>query len=107
VNDFLIYSLVGALTTWTIRISPIQRVLKRIFPEWGVIHELFDCDLCLGFWVFSALAFPFRMNLLYYWFEIPVLSEFLTGMITTFVVHTFKTGLQTKFTTIMVNNYDE
>jgi hypothetical protein len=90
----------GRLIVWFIQINGLTR---RLFDLHPLLEELRDCDLCLGFWVFSPLAFVLGVNILEPIY-VPVLSEALTGMAVTFATHLAVLGWQTKFG--MVNLYD-
>lgn len=52
-TQFVLYLAAGRLLTWLLQISGLMR------PVWGKhpkLKELAECDLCLGFWVYLALA---------------------------------------------------
>lgn len=68
----------------------------------GFLHDLFACDLCLGVWTFAILSFFFKANLLQSFFYIPVLSEFITGGVTSLVVHLLRIGFQAEYGVIKV-----
>jgi len=67
------------------------------------LADLFECDLCLGVWVFTALAIPFKMNLIDL-FYVPVLSWILTGAITSFVVHVFSNGWKALYNVTVIGS---
>lgn len=62
--------------------------------------KLFKCDLCLGFWVYSLLAFVFKIDI--FESEYIIISEVLTGAVTTFVVWVFSEGWSAKFREIVL-----
>ena len=84
---------IGRLIVYTIQINGLTSQLFSIHPK---LEELRDCDFCLGFWVFSLLAWAFGINLLAPVY-IPVLSEAATGLIASFFVHLVRIGWTTKF----------
>lgn len=43
----------GRLLTWLLQVNGLT---ARIWSSHPVLSELAECDLCLGFWVFLALA---------------------------------------------------
>ena len=78
----------GRLIIWTAQTSgPMKRV-------WGLntfLTELGDCDFCLGFWVYLALAAIMKVNLLepdYF----PYISEIVTAVAFSFCVHIARIG---------------
>jgi len=67
----------------------------------GFLQELFSCDLCLGVWVYAILALIMKMNM--YSFYVPIVSEFLTGASTAFIVHLVSIGWTDKFSIINIS----
>jgi hypothetical protein len=82
---------------------PFQKIplLSRLFEEGKFLQELFSCDLCLGVWVYTVLAFFFRANI-YDMFYIPVISEILTGITTSFIMHVFSVGWKALFSVTVI-----
>lgn len=69
----------------------------------GFLFDMFSCDLCLGVWVYSILAYIMSVNILDGWFGyIPVLSELITGITTSFVVHLLRIGWQAEYSEIRI-----
>jgi hypothetical protein len=67
----------------------------------GFVRRLFECDLCLGVWVYSVLSWGFSM----YLFNdiapyIPLLSELVTGSVTSFFMYLLSIGYRERFVTI-------
>ena len=102
-EHFIIYGLIGRLFIWLWQISPYQRVIDFIGNEKvrGYLQELFDCDLCLGVWVYFILALIMKMNM--YNFYVPIVSEILTGASVSFIAHLMAIGWKEKFSTIIIN----
>jgi hypothetical protein len=102
--NFVIYALVGKIIIFLLQKFPKHPlpIIGKLFREGKFLDELFGCDLCLGFWVYSGLAFLFDVNIIGEIFYVPVLSEFIIGAITTFVVHIFSVGWNSKFQNIIV-----
>jgi len=98
------YLLIGRLFIYLAQKFPFNKlpILGSFFNEGRFLEELFSCDLCLGFWVYSFFAFGFKINLLHEYFYISYLSEFITGAAVSFLVHIFVLGLKAKFETIIV-----
>lgn len=93
--DWLVYSAIGKLIIFIIQSFPLP---EKIEEHWffGKLHR---CDLCLGVWVFSIMAFFLKIDALQslgFWY-VPVLSEIVTGMATSFVVHLWTLGWKEKF----------
>ena len=99
--DFVIFALVGKIIVFLLQKFPKPKLpfIGKLFREGGLLDELFDCDLCLGFWVFSGLAFIFEIDIGIY---VPILSEFIIGAVTTFVVHVFSEGWNAKFQNFII-----
>jgi hypothetical protein len=75
--------------------------VRKLFEEGRFIYELFSCDLCLGVWVYTILAFFFKANI-YDMFYFPVISEILTGITTSFIVHVFSAGWKSLYSTMVI-----
>ncbi len=68
----------------------------------GFLYELFSCDLCLGVWVYWILAFMFKINIIQDFSSVPIISELITGGITSILVHLIRIGWEAKFSIIEV-----
>lgn len=99
--DFVIFALVGKIIIFLLQKFPKHRLpfIGKLFREGELLDELFKCDLCLGFWIYFGLAFIFEINI---GIDVPVLSEFIVGAVTAFVVHVFSVGWSTKFQNFIV-----
>ena len=96
--EFVIYALVGRIIVFLLQKFPKHKlpfIGRRLFREGELLDELFDCDLCLGFWVYFGLAFFVDVNIANV--DVPVVSEFIAGAVTTFIVHIFSVGWNSKF----------
>ena len=111
------YALLGKLLIYLWQLFPLSSYLSS---KWKPLQKLFGCDLCLGVWIFWFLALifeeinPFLSVMDKYVMYSTVLAvfafiftAFLTGAITSFIVHIFSLGWNTKFQTIVVQNYSE
>lgn len=83
----------GRLAIYTIQVNGL---IRPIFSLHSKLVELRDCDFCLGFWVFSLLAWAFGINLLDPVY-IPGLSEVLSGLAASFAVHLIRIGWESQF----------
>ena len=86
---------IGRLFIWTLQVaSPVRHFVNKS----EFVTELFDCDFCLGFWVFWTLSFWTKVNLIYELPSVhPVFAYFVTALICSFVVHVFRIGWKVKF----------
>jgi hypothetical protein len=101
--DFLIFAITGRILIFLFQKFPKEKLpfIGTLFLEGKFLEELFSCDLCLGFWVYFGLAFIFGdfVPTIDY---VPILSEFITGAITTFIVHIFSVGWNAKFQNFII-----
>ncbi len=89
------YLLLGRLFTWTLQVaSPIRYFTDRT----KLTTELFECDFCLGVWVFWFVSSWMEVDFIY---ELPPVFEpfnyFVTALISSFIVHVFRIGWEIKF----------
>jgi len=93
------FLLVGRLAVYLLQKFPFH------FKEGGFLEQLFLCDLCLGVWLFTGLSFIMHVDFIKDMFGIyvPVINQFLTGAIASFVVHIFRIGWNTKFQIVEIN----
>ena len=89
----LVWLGLGRLTIYALQVNGLTR---PAFDRYAKLKELVDCDFCLGFWVYSLLAWALGINLLAPVY-IPVLSEAMTGLVASFGVHLVRLGWTTKF----------
>ena len=95
------YLLVGKLLIWTIQIFPpihwFIESRKGLLKEY--LEKLFGCDFCLGTWVYFFLAIVAQQTIIplnYNIFAV-IVSYFLTGVISAFVMHLITIGWDAKF----------
>jgi hypothetical protein len=85
------YLLLGRLIIWAIAVAKPTRWLWSFFE---------GCDFCLGMWVYLALAFWFPLHLADLWAPlpyVPVLTQFMTGLLAAYVMHVLVIGFKAKF----------
>lgn len=84
----------GKLVLYLVGHLPATAEMKYEFWK-----KLFTCDLCLGVWVFFSLCGFYRYEFIseFAGIYIPLVSEFLTGAIVSFVVHLISLGWKFKF----------
>ena len=90
-RDYIIYLGIGKLFVYLLQKSPIPRLL----PE-GLLRELVECDLCLGFWVYLFLGVMLDQDIDE---EIKnrIVSKLATAGASTFIMHLLSVGWQEKF----------
>ena len=101
-SKLFFYILVGKLSIYFIQIFPPTYLLYKIPKVGEYLEKLFSCDLCLGTWVFAFYAYFFKINFMQEFWYIPILSEILTGAITSLIVHLASIGWKDKFGTFEV-----
>jgi hypothetical protein len=97
----VIYLLVGKLVVFAIQKFPLDKLffIGKFFQEGKFLEQLWKCDFCLGFWVYTFLAFAFPVNYLNEYVNVPILNQALTGLISSFVMHLISIGWKDKFGT--------
>ena len=83
----------GRLVIWAVQTSGPTKRLWELHP---ILTELGECDFCIGFWVYLALAMVMGVNFLepdYY----PFVSEMVTAITASFGVHLARIGWTMKF----------
>lgn len=75
--------------------------MKLVLPERlekiNFISTLHECSLCSGVWLYTALAFFMQVDVLTSWFgfqHIEIISQIITGALTSYVVWIFSIGFQ-------------
>jgi hypothetical protein len=87
---------IGKLFVYLLQKSPIPRKL----PE-GLLVELFECDLCLGFWIYLFLGVILKYNIDEE-LESVLISKLATAGISAFVMHLITIGWREKFSTYII-----
>lgn len=85
---------IGKLLVYLLQKSPIPRKL----PE-GLLKELFECDLCLGFWVYLFLGVMLQKDIDEELEKSRIVSGLATASVSTFVMHLLSIGWREKFGT--------
>lgn len=94
----VLYLGLGRLFIYLIQKAPY----KDFLPKTDFLTQLFSCDLCLGWWVYLALAFILNQH----WFEqnigyLPIVSEIITCSVATFVMWLLRQGWDNQFREIV------
>lgn len=66
------------------------------------VRRLFECDLCLGVWIYTILSFVMGVVLFRDLFYVLFVSELITGGITSIIMHLLGLGWSAKFSTIII-----
>ena len=76
--------------------SPIKKY------KWFV--KLHECDLCSGVWIFTILSIFMGVNLLsvLIFDYVPLVSEVITGIVMSWLVHIFSLGWKAKYEVIVI-----
>ena len=67
------------------------------------VDRLFACDLCLGSWVYVALALCFKITILSDTMPyVAFLSQVVAGLFSSFLMHLIHLGWKEKFEVIII-----
>jgi hypothetical protein len=100
VLPWFLLAFVGRLLIYTWMQFPLPQVLeKRTF-----FKKLHECDFCAGVWSYSILSYVMQLSLLedFGFSYFPFVSELVTGVFVSFLVHLLVLGWKTKFEVIVV-----
>lgn len=105
--EWFIFAAVGKLIIYLWMKFPLpQTILDNIQEKYiyQFIKQLHECDLCSGTYLFTILAFFMRIDMLvdFGFWHVPIVSEFVSGAISSFMVHIFSIGWKTKFEVIVI-----
>jgi len=106
-TKFVIFCIAGRVILFVLQKASkfyLPLVHKEKFR--GFLEELVSCDLCFGVWLYSLGAWFLDINMLYEYVYIPVASEIVTGMITSFLVWLIVEGWKGKFQIVWVNQQE-
>ena len=103
-TQVVIFALVGKLLIFLLQKFPKQSlpIIGKLFRDGMLLENLFSCDLCLGFWVYSGLAFIIDVNVIGDLFYVPILSEFITGAIVSFIMHLISAGWNAQYQNVFI-----
>ena len=99
-SDWLVFILLGRVVIYLWQSFHLPDFLNTM----RTIRYLHGCDLCSGVWVYSILAGLLQIDILEplgFWY-VPLVSEILVGMVTSFLVHIFIIGWKAKFDVVVV-----
>jgi len=88
------YFVVGRLLIWVLQTATLS---KKIYLKSSLLTELFECDFCLGFWVFSILGYMMQVRLIEI---IPYFVDIVfTAIIASWLAYVFVAGWRTLYGT--------
>ena len=94
---YFVYAFAGKLLIFL-----FQKVFFDNYPSSreNFLTKLLSCGLCFGFWIYFALAFVFKIDILE--IEYIIIAEFLSAAVTTFVVWLISLGWKSRFQEIVI-----
>jgi hypothetical protein len=104
--SLVIFAAIGKLLMFLFRKAPYAGYMSRLPKVGQFFKELFACDLCFGCWVFFLMGFVWRLNLLGMQ-PIPILTEFLDGIIVSFMAWVWSAGWQTLFQNFVITGRED
>ena len=102
--DVLIFAVIGKLLMFLWSKSPYPKYMSRISKIGSFFKELFACELCFGCWLYFGLDFVWQLKLIS---SVPVLSEFLDGIIVSFMVWIFTAGWNSLFRNFVITGIND
>jgi hypothetical protein len=91
-SQFALNLLIGRLLIWLVQTNGLSKPVWSLHPT---LRELGECDLCLGFWGFLAMATLAKKPMFDLW---PCWFDYVAqAAISTFVVHLIRLGWHSKF----------
>ena len=103
--SWLIYAVIGRLLVFLGMKFHLPEKIEKI--QWiSLIHH---CSLCMGVWIFTILAYFMKVDMLNSWFEfshIVVISEIITGCVTSYLVWIFTLGFREAHLNTVVVRYE-
>lgn len=98
--SWLIYAGIGKLLIFLWMKFQLPEKVENI----KFIKSLHECPLCSGVWLYTGLAGFLQMDvllLLGFW-HIPVVGEFITGCVVSFIVHLLSLGWTEQFSVTVI-----
>jgi len=90
----------GRLVIWVLQTNGLTKPILEKHPK---LKELVGCEFCLGCWVFMALSWALKANILEPVY-VPGLCEFVTGITISFAVYLGRLGWNDRFGVIEFDN---
>lgn len=93
--EWLTFGAVGRILIYLWQQFPLPESLTKF----KTLEKLHTCDLCAGVHIYALLAWVTGMHFFGY---MPIVSEYITGGIISFVAHIFVIGWKEKFSETVV-----
>lgn len=106
-KDYVIYCALTRVILFVVQ-KASKQYLSLLKPSKfrGFLEQLFGCDLCLGVWLYTLFAWLLDINVLYEFRYVPVVSEVVTGIITSFIVWLLAKGWNSQFQIVWLNQQE-
>lgn len=100
VAKWILFLLLGKIIIHVFMKFELPKPIKKF--TWFV--QLHECDLCSGVWIFTILSVFMGVDLLsIILFEyVPLISEVITGIVISWLVHIFSLGWKAKYEIVVV-----
>lgn len=98
----VIFAIIGKLLMFVWNKSPYPKYISRLPKIGNFFKELFACDLCFGCWLYILMDCFWQLNLI--GVTIPVVTEFLDGIIVSFIVWVFTAGWNSLFRNYVIGD---
>lgn len=96
-SSFLVFVLVGKVLIF------LGDKFARANDLTGFMGRLLTCGLCSGTWAYTILSLLLGERLFVEYFYVPLLSEIVTGGITSILVHLIHEGWKSQFEIIEIS----
>lgn len=93
--DWIVLALVGKILIYLWQQFPLPKALEKF----KTIEKLHLCDLCAGVHIYALMSWVMGVYVFSY---VPVVSEYITGGVVSFLVHIFSIGFREKFGNVLV-----
>ena len=95
--DFLVYAFSGKLLIWLTRKFPPIRYLVY---KWKFSRKLFECNLCLGVWIYFFLSWFFNIDVKQ--IKNRLMKNIILAGFTSLAVHLVSLGWQEQFEELVI-----
>lgn len=99
-SSWIIYLIIGKILIYIWQQFP----LPEFAGKWEKINKLHTCSLCSGVWIFTLLSF-FGINIFQLFgikVYIPIMTEIITGSVSSFIVFIFSQGWKYTFEAVII-----
>jgi len=89
--EYFLYLAVGRLFIYLLRLFPLA---VRILEKNKDTEKLLNCDLCIGVWIYTFLAWTMNIHIIQH---SNVISYLVTGSVSSFIMYLLKRGWDQEF----------